>query len=414
MDILDKVTELFDMPGSLSEKQKKVLNEMPDTRENIADTLEMSYRAVRYHMNEIDEKYASLERNSNAVWSISEEDVESNGSRDVVDEETDSEQSENHSNISGSSNKQTRQASVKRINTYDKAQATKDINNELLEIEKEVVEAVNRLPVNYPEYKETKGSSTLVIPRCDDHFGVKVQGRSINSKYSTPIARKRVNTIVNDAIEKSRERGDVENVVVPFLGDIIDGENVYPGHEVNLRDFMNEQIKKATSVYLNQIEKLSEEFEHVKIPYCPGNHANIGTISNADDIIYNQIEMGVELLDIENVSFVRNNSAYVEFDIRGYKAYGRHGDDALEHASTSSGDDRWMNWKEEVDFDLAYHGHHHQLRMEPVGHGQVFQCGTLVPPSLFVNKIGSTGVPRAMYHFTTDENAVEDMNIIEF
>jgi len=73
-----------------------------------------------------------------------------------------------------------------------------------------------------------------------------------------------------------------------------------------------------------------------------------------------------------------------------------------------------MNWKEDSDFHLAYHGHHHQLRLEPVGHGQVFQCGTLVPPSLFVNKIGSTGLPRAMYHFTTDDNPVEDLNVIEF
>jgi len=344
-------------------KQKEVLDLMPNSREFIAEELNISRRSVRYRMNALEKKGYEVERDSDGVWGIvGESDTENEEKTERSEEKT----------------KPRRNASVKRINTYDNAQATKDINNALLDIEKQVVEAVNKVPVDYPEFENSENSSTLVIPRSDDHFGVKVEGRSVNSDYSTPIARERVNYVINDAIEKARKRGDVENVVMPILGDVIDGENVYPGHEVNLQDFMNDQIKKASSVYINQIQKLSEEFEHVKIPLCPGNHANIGTISNADDIIYNQLEMGVELLGIDNVSFVRDNSAYVEFTIRGYDGYGRHGDDALEHASTSSGDDRWMNWKEDSDFDVAYHGHHHQLRLEPVGHGQVFQCGTII------------------------------------
>ena len=373
--------------SDITPKQQDVLDLLPNTRQNIADELGISYRAVRYRMNSLEEAGYDFERDGNEVWSVV-------GMSDREDPQRDTE--------------------VKRVNTYDKAQATKDVNNSLLEIEKEIKEAVENLPVQYPNYSNSSSQSTLVIPRSDDHFGVKIDSRSVNAEYSTPIARERINTIINRAIEHSEERGDVENVVLGLFGDTVDGENVYPGHVANLEDFLRGQIKKASSTYINQIQKLSEEFEHVKVVCVPGNHGNIGTISNADDIVYDQIELGVDLLELDNVSFVHSNGSYVNFNIRDYNGYARHGQDALEHASTSSGDDRWMNWKEDSDFDIAYHGHHHQLRMEPVGHSQLFQCGTLVPPSMFVDSIGASGVPRAFYHFTTDENMVEDMNIIDF
>jgi hypothetical protein len=400
---------MSDSISNLTPKQKEVFDLMPAKRDDIAESLNISRRAVRYRQNAIEkETDIDLERDSDGVW------YESDDCSDK-DDETHSEAKESELDTQEVTERENEKPW--RVNSYDKAQATKEINNSLMQIEKEVKEALNSRPIRYTDFEETDNSSTLVIPRSDDHFGVKVDGRSINAEYSTPIARERINYLFDHAIEKSKERGDVENVIVGMFGDFVDGEKVYPGHHTNIEEYLRGQIKKASTVYINQIQKLSEEFEHVKVITCPGNHGSFGdgVVSNADDIVYDQIELGVDLIGLDNVEFQHTpNSVYVEFSIRGWDAYARHGQDALKHASTSSGDDRWMNWKEESGFDVAYHGHHHQLRMEPVGYAQLFQCGTPVPPSLFVNQIGETGVPRVFYHFTTDENIVEDMEIIDF
>ena len=369
-------------------KQQDVLDLLPATRDDIADELDISYRACRYRMNAIEEQTdVSFERDGNNVWSVSDGD-----NVEVREEEE-----------------------PKRVNSYDKAQATKEINNALLDIEKEIKEAIKKLPHYNTDFKTTEGNSTLVIPRSDDHFGAKIKARSVNEEFTTEIAKTRIEFLINKAIDASRNRDEkVEEVVLGLFGDHIEGETIFHNQLAGLGDFLREQIREVSTFYVNQIEKLSDEFDNVKVITCPGNHGKTSGVTNADDIVFDWVETGLQWKDVDNVEFVESNGKYVEFTIRDHDAYARHGTDALKHASTSSGDDRWMNWKEEAPFDIAYHGHHHQLRMEPVGHSQVFQCGTPVPPSLFVNSIGETGKPRVMYHFTTDENMIEGLDIIEF
>jgi len=371
-------------------KQQDVLELLPNTRQDIADELGISYRAVRYRMNSLEEAGYDFERDGNNVWSVS-------GMSDREEEEPQ------------------RDTEVKRINTYDKAQATKDVNNSLLEIEKEIKEAVEKVPHYDTDFETTEGNSTLVIPRSDDHFGAKIQERSVNEEFTTEIAKQRISETIDSAISASQEREEyVEDVVLGLFGDHIEGESIFNNQVAHLDQFLREQIKEASTFYVNQIEKLSKEFENVKVVTCPGNHGRTSGVTNADDIVFDWIQTGLQWKEVGNVEFVESNGKYVDFNIRGYSGYARHGTDALKHASTSSGDDRWMNWKEESPFDVGYHGHHHELRMEPVGHSQVFQCGTPVPPSLFVNSIGETGKPRTMYHFTTDENVIDGLDIIEF
>lgn len=380
--------------SNLTEKQEEIINRLPNTRRSIAEDLDISIRSVRYRMDAIEDKNnVYFVRDKSGIWSINQE------------KENDLNKDTDESNEPW------------RVDSYSKAQATKDMNNALTKIEQDMKDALSNRNIKYSNFKRDKKSSTLVIPRSDDHFGVKIDGRGINSEYSTPIARERINYIFDHAINESEERGDVEDVVVGLFGDHIDGEKVYPGHHVNIEKYLRGQIREAAKIYINQLEKLSEKFENVLVVTCPGNHGSFGdgVISNADDIVYDEIELGIDLLDIDNINFKHSpNSVYVDFNIRGWNAYARHGQDALEHASTSSGDDRWMNWKEESDFDIAYHGHHHQLRTEPVGYAQLYQCGTPIPPSLFVNQIGETGVPRVFYHFTSNERLVDGVEIIDF
>jgi len=376
----------------LTEAQEAVLEQLPNDRETIADNLDISYRAVRYRFDAMEEKGYDFERDSEAVWRF-----RGVSDREGLDEGPDTRDDEPH-----------------RVNTKHKAQHSKDVNDALANIEEEVKEAIGNVSSEYESHDVDSDGSTLVIPRCDDHFGCKVLKRSVNAEFTTSIAKQRISEIIDRAIERSKERGDVDNVKLLLLGDHIDGENVFPSHAAEVEKFLREQIKVGSAHYISEVEKLADEFNHVDVVTCPGNHGNIGPVTNADDIVHDMVELGVDLLDIDNVSFTRSNGSYVNFNIRNFDGYGRHGQDALQHASTSSGDDRWMNWKEDSDFDVAYHGHHHSLRLEPVGHSQLFQCGTIVPPSLFVDSIGASGVPRAFFHFTTDNELVDEMKIIEF
>ena len=385
----------------LTSKQKQVIDLLPASKYDIASELKVSPNTSKTHIEALRNKGIDVEYDFDSgqyfLDDFTQESVESNRNEE-------------------------RNLEPQRINSYHKAQKTKEVNNTLTEIELEIKEALEDCPIYTTDFSNSPSKSTLVIPHSDSHFGAKIQKRSINHEFTTEIAKQRVNELVDDAIGRAKERGDVEDVVFGLFGDLIEGENIFPNQIAKLDEFLREQIHIAAVTYVNQIEKLSNEFDNVKIVTCPGNHGRTSGVTNADDIVFDEIELGLKWKELDNVEVIRSNGKYVNFYVRDYKAYARHGQDALSHASTSSGNNRWMNWKEESredteddrQFDVAYHGHHHQLRLEPVGHSQVVQCGTPVPPSLFVNSIGETGIPRVMYHFTTDERYFDDICQMSF
>lgn len=375
------------MTKHLTEEQKSVLELLPDTRKNISETLGISLRAVRYRMDAMEDKGYRFERNRDGTWDTI--------GRDQKEE-------------------------PQRVKSYEKSQITKDINDVLTEMERDLKEIVNQTNpvVAQKGITNTKGKSTVVIPRTDDHFGAHIKARQREEEFDSDEAERRVRKVIDHVIHRSRERGDVENAILGMFGDHVDGETVYNAQLDDIDKILRDQIKQASKVYVEQIEKLSDEFDHVTVVTVPGNHGSLSkdSTSNADDIVFDQVETGISWLDLDNVTMKKSyNQNFVEFSIRNHNGYARHGQDALKHAATSSGQNRWMQWKEGSNFDVAYHGHHHQLRMEPVGRGNtVFQCGTITPPSLFADSVGSTGVPETFYHFATDEESVEEIQRIRF
>jgi len=85
---------------NLSPKQKEVYDKLPDTRNNIAEELEISARAVRYRMNAMENHSGiQFERNENGIWSVSEgsESIYSEDGGNIVDgNETDSDHDSDH------------------------------------------------------------------------------------------------------------------------------------------------------------------------------------------------------------------------------------------------------------------------------------------------------------------------------
>lgn len=395
IEILDKVTELFDMSDSLSEKQKKVLNEMPDTRENIADTLEMSYRAVRYHMNEIDEKYASLERNSNAVWSISE------------NTNTNSTKSENNTKEKRSKE----ETKPKRKDSYTRAQNTKNTHNSLSELEEEVKEALSNTEPVISNYSRSSDKSTLVIPHSDAHVGAIVRDRYDVDYYSADEAIQVIREYFDKCIKSAKERGDVEDVVLIFNGDHIDGEGIYPNQRHEQEDNIRDQQRKAGKAYIEQILKLSDEFENVSVYQVPGNHGRLDrqSTTNFDMMLYDFIETGIYYSPVENVHIEKAGpGGFINFSVRGWDYHCRHGEGMLEHIGTSSGKNRAKNHFMQYKFDIMLRSHFHGIKYETIGDNiPVVMTGSPAPQSTFAEERSAGGGKCGVHWFTTNDEVIE-------
>ena len=368
----------------LTNSQISVLERLPDTRNSIAEDLDITSRSVRYRMEALEDKGYTFSMGSDYVWRIESRPEEE----------------------------------PERTNTYHRSTVKKELNNVLVEIERDIKELVNSSPPTVSEVTDG-GEATLVIPHSDSHIGAEVDGRNGEGSYSSDVAVDRISDHVDQSIHRARERGDVEHVEYVLMGDIVDGEDIYPNHNLSLRDTLQEQIRIATGTLLDQIKKLSDEFETVGVRCIGGNHGRISknSTSNADSILYDFLDVAVSNDDsLDNVMFQKStNGQYVNFDVRGHTFHVRHGQDSLSHIGTSSGKRRWLEWKDVYRFDVGLRGHYHTVKREPVGRGvPIFQTGSPCPPSLFAESLGESGVPSGMYLFVTDDVVDEEMRMVYY
>lgn len=373
----------------LTAKQERVYDELPNTRRNIADHLGISVRAVRYRMSRIeDNTNIEFEKKSDGKWHVKHDDKRGN------------------------------RLEPSRVKTFDKAQNTKDVHDALTEIEKDVKEALANTDPVVSEYERTPGKSTLVLPHSDSHVGAVVQGREDVSFYSADEAEEVIVEYFDRGIQAARDRGGVEDVVVVLNGDHLDGEGVYPGQRHEQEDNLRNQQRKAGRTYIEQLLKLSEEFENVWVYAVPGNHGNIDqeSTTNADNMLYDFIEAGLDYSSAENINFeLAGPAGYVNFEVRGWDYFCRHGNNFLQHVGTSSGIRRAQDWWMKHQFDLAIRSHYHTVLYETIGDEiPIVMTGSPSPPSTFAESRGAAGGRCGVYWFATENKKIDGFQPIRF
>lgn len=314
----------------------------------------------------------------------------------------------------------------RRTTTGEKAATTRKAKKFLASLEHELN---NKLEGTEPAvadgYGPTDGGTNLVLHRTDDHFGEETTNEDGDIVFDSEIAEARVNKVFDEALgiadtrEAMGEEFDSADLIIG--GDIVTGVTTFPDQAKEVDELLEDQINRATRVYTENIRRLADEFPHVQVVCTPGNHGEIRTgggsvAANADNIVYSTLDRVVRTSDMDNVTFVRSDQAhYVNFSIRDYNAHVRHGHDrSLEHIGTSAGKQRWQNWLIDHDFDIAFRGHYHMLKEEPVNGVPVVMGGSIKPQSDHEEAMAIDGRPIAAVHGATDEYPLEWTERITF
>lgn len=375
--------------NEINDKKEAVLEELPATRDEISDELDISRRAVRYRMNKLEEEHGFVfHMDSDNVWKIV--DGEDEYERD--DEEP------------------------WRINSYDKAQLTKETNNKLTELEQEVKEALSNTKPVISQYSRSQNSSTLVLPHSDSHIGAVIKERDDVDYYSAEEAQEVIKEYFDRGISFARRFDNVEDVVLVLNGDHLDGEGVYAAQRHEQEDNLRDQLRKAGNTYIEQILKLSNEFEHVTVQCVPGNHGSISkrSTTNADMMLYDFIETALHYSEADNIHMEKAGPAGVtNFSVRGWRYHAQHGDHFLNHVGTSSGENRIKDVYMKYTFDVLLRSHYHTVKYEPVGDEiPVVMTGCPAPPSTFAESVGEDGGRCGVFWLVDEDNPIKYMEPI--
>lgn len=315
----------------------------------------------------------------------------------------------------------------KRKTSTTKQTLSKKANERLVELEELVKPVANEIPAQKWDTQPvtSPNGKDLIVHETDVHFGDEVTNSRGEVVYNSDIAeervRKRFETIMAK-VEQRRKQGEkVDTVHLLLGGDLLTNEAIYDTQPFHIDETVDQQMKRAVSVYMDVLETLSNNFEHVQVVCTGGNHGEFrvkgsSKKANGDDFIYDMLEIYSHKLEMDNLQFVKTDRAdHITFDFRGgkYTGYLTHGDNRSFHIGTSSPESDWLSFKEHYGFDAAFRGHYHDWRIERINGAPVCMTPSQKPGDNFEDSLGVFGKPTNVVYFSSDDRVISEVETFE-
>jgi hypothetical protein len=290
----------------------------------------------------------------------------------------------------------------------------------------------------------------MVVHRSDDHIGARYIDEYGNNTFDAETGIDRVRTVCDRVFDlKARqEKAGVtfDTLHIVMGGDHLHGIGVHDDQPWETELSMPEQLYVGSDIYMEFIDRASEEFESVQVICQKGNHGELrgdgmGPDDNVDTALFMSLDRRVRDRGYDNVRFVRSQGGnFTNFRMRvdreadqqkanalsmdvselppelesGHRAHLRHGQNSLEHIGTSAGKKRWYAWKDQHKFDIAYRGHYHTFDIGGIASRKVVMSGAIVPPSDFEESLAEWSEPAATVHGVSDDREMTWFYPIDF
>lgn len=170
----------------------------------------------------------------------------------------------------------------------------------------EAATAMNLKPVAPPKADKRQADDEVAILILSDW-----QLGKITPTYNSEICADRILQLaekVNKLVEIQRKAHPVKEIRVYLLGDLIEGEDIFPGQAHLVDASLYNQVFHGGEILAGLIRTLAGSFENVKVVGVIGNHGRLGRKgtfhpeSNADAMMYRIASMLVK--EQKNVEWV--------------------------------------------------------------------------------------------------------------
>jgi hypothetical protein len=266
-------------------------------------------------------------------------------------------------------------------------------------VEDAVTESVAKIrlrPVPKPQVVRSSKREEFCVPLLSD-----LQTGKITPDYDSEVARTRVLSYARkivDLAEIQRQHHPVKHCVVPMLGDMIEGVDIFPGQQWLIDSTLYDQLFNTTPALLADfVRHLLANFETVTVYAVDGNHGRIGRkgqfgpMDNADRMLYRILAM--LLRDEPRFKLIMTDPKgernwYQVMELGAYRAMLIHGDQIRGHSGFP-----WYGLGKKVNgwgsggvperFEDVFMGHWHQLGRIPLNQRSVWCNGSTESTNTF-------------------------------
>lgn len=259
-------------------------------------------------------------------------------------------------------------------------------------------------PVKAPRLAAPKGAGEpeVAVALLSD-----LQTGKITPDYNTDVCRDRVMRYAEKVVSITRvQRADhpVSECVVPLLGDLVEGVDIFPGQQWLIDSTLYRQVFDTTPVIVADFLRfLLAHFDTVRVEAVQGNHGRIGRKGvfgpedNADRMVYRVVKLMMR--DEPRLTFNMadpdgERAWYKIMRIGEYSAMLIHGDQirgSMGYPWYGLGK-KIHSWGSgglgaDSDFKDVMLGHWHQTARIPLNHRTVWQNGSTESTNTFASEM---------------------------
>lgn len=274
-------------------------------------------------------------------------------------------------------------------------------------------------PVSPPKLGGNKGSEEVANPWWGDW-----QCGKVTPTYDSDVCEERIELLMDKTIRLTsiqREDHDVNHARIYVLGDMVEGEDIFPGQHWYIDSGIVDQVMNVTNMMIDSIRRMLSYFETVHLVGVEGNHGHVGgrnnryyhPDTNLDRLLYKFVEKFFE--NEKRITFDipqgKGEANYYTVDSVGdHSTLLLHGDQFTKPTSAHAYIKKVTGWRAgaipEFFNDVAM-GHWHQNTKMTIGDCVLRINGTPESTNLFAQKVvSSMGRPSQHLQFIHPENGV--------
>jgi hypothetical protein len=251
--------------------------------------------------------------------------------------------------------------------------------------------------------RSKRDPETMVLLRSDWHPGI------ITPSYNLEVFHKRVEMLTEKVIlfrDIISETIPIEKLVIIDLGDMLSGQDIYPGQAWKSERHVLEQIyHEASPAIIKQNMTFLEYFRLVEEHSIPGNHGRTGKYApaevNFDNVLAQDIYRRFEMVKRFSMEIEWDWWKYV--DIYGWRFLALHGNQLRGYLNIPfynivTKGMRWQGSMPGGPWHCLVHGHWHVPFIMPWNNFRIISNGTLVSDDEFaLRELGMSATPAQQF-----------------
>lgn len=178
----------------------------------------------------------------------------------------------------------------------------------VLDILREVVPVADFTPVPYKVKPSRKNQEVMVVNISDVHIG----------RYSGDEFIRKTNDLYGAIMriaEIQRGGADIDELVINMVGDIVDGDGIFPQQAYEQKFHLMEQIfQHGAPVFTNFLNQLSNNFKKITVNCVRGNHGRVSKFTD-DQLNFDTIFYEILKLSTQNNTRIEWNITYSWYQI---------------------------------------------------------------------------------------------------